>query len=310
MLTSTTPLTRVASVTKLLGFMPMRGKVLVYSSWFRTSFPPSKLLIQMGLSIWAIFINSSIAASARSTNIDLSCGTSLPTALPIGFIRGIIIPLLLSSPIGNMLSVWPKLPYPFIPTARSNLEFVLNGGIGLAEDVRGLPKNLLAKAQTRPNSSVNRAFSILNCCCSSDTGPGTTGPPQLLQIGSLMFCFNNSFSSRSLSLSCLRITFSCRSNWVWSPKWPKSKFSRGKIEGSKLKGYKQVYQFTFIWVLLFWNQNLICLLSKPSLLLSSDLCFSSGWGHSLKKLLTSQTNRNKALLGKKIFQSKISKHNT
>lgn len=33
---------------------------------------------------------------------------------------------------------------------------------------------------------------------------------------------------------------------------------------------------TFIWVLLFWNQNLICLGAKPSSLLNCSLCFSSG----------------------------------
>lgn len=33
---------------------------------------------------------------------------------------------------------------------------------------------------------------------------------------------------------------------------------------------------TFIWVRLFWNQNLTCRVSKLSLLLSSSLCFSSG----------------------------------
>lgn len=41
---------------------------------------------------------------------------------------------------------------------------------------------------------------------------------------------------------------------------------------------------TFIWVLLFWNQNLICLGAKASSLLNCNLCFSSGWGHSLNIL--------------------------
>lgn len=41
---------------------------------------------------------------------------------------------------------------------------------------------------------------------------------------------------------------------------------------------------TFIWVRLFWNQNLTCKGSKPNSRLSSFLCLSSGCGHSLKKL--------------------------
>lgn len=46
--------------------------------------------------------------------------------------------------------------------------------------------------------------------------------------------------------------------------------------------------FTFIWVRLFWNQNLTCRVSKHSRLLSSCLCFSSGWGHSLNNLQAHQ----------------------
>lgn len=46
----------------------------------------------------------------------------------------------------------------------------------------------------------------------------------------------------------------------------------------------QSYRYTFIWVRLFWNQNLTCNGSNPNSLLSSFLCLSSGCGHSLKNL--------------------------
>lgn len=42
--------------------------------------------------------------------------------------------------------------------------------------------------------------------------------------------------------------------------------------------------FTFVWVLLFWNQNFICLASRPSSWLSWRRWFSSGCGHALKNL--------------------------
>ena len=43
-------------------------------------------------------------------------------------------------------------------------------------------------------------------------------------------------------------------------------------------------RYTFIWVRLFWNQNLTCNGSNPNSRLNSFLCLSSGCGHSLKKL--------------------------
>lgn len=78
----------------------------------------------------------------------------------------------------------------------------------------GLPRNLLAKAHMRFSSSLSRAFSIRSWCSSNEIWPGMAGPPQLLQMGFDMASFIMLFSARSLSFSCLRIRFSCRSSWV------------------------------------------------------------------------------------------------
>lgn len=45
-----------------------------------------------------------------------------------------------------------------------------------------------------------------------------------------------------------------------------------------------LYDETFIWVLRFWNQNLIWRGANPNSLLNCSLCFSSGCGHSLNIL--------------------------
>ncbi|MFS8027167.1 hypothetical protein Hanom_Chr16g01495451 [Helianthus anomalus] len=78
----------------------------------------------------------------------------------------------------------------------------------------GRPRNLPASAQTRSNSSFNRAFSILRCCSSNEISPIIAGPPQFEHIGFLIASRIDMFSARSLSFSCLRIEFSCRSNCV------------------------------------------------------------------------------------------------
>nr|ACR36920.1 unknown [Zea mays] len=120
----------------------------------------------------------------------------------------------------------------------------------LPEEI-GRPRNLPARAQTRSSSSLSRAFSMRRCCSSSDTSPSTAAPPQLAQMGLRIASRIVMFSALSLSFSCLSSAFSCRSICV------------------------------FICVRRFWNQNLTWRLSRLSRLLSSILCFSSGWGHSL-----------------------------
>ena len=50
---------------------------------------------------------------------------------------------------------------------------------------------------------------------------------------------------------------------------------------------------TFIWVLRFWNQNLIWRGANPSSLLNCNLCFSSGCGHSLNILHSPNKQTNK-----------------
>lgn len=74
----TIPVSREASATNPLGFIPMQGvKLLEYSSRFSTSLPPSKLLTQSGSFVCAILTSSSMAAKASSRYIDLSSDRSI-----------------------------------------------------------------------------------------------------------------------------------------------------------------------------------------------------------------------------------------
>lgn len=214
LLMMTIPVSLVASVTKSFGFIPMQGvNILMYSSWFNTSLPPSKLLTQSGSSVWAILTSSSMATKASSRNIDLSRPVvddrvGVPTGKELK-----------SGPKGNGVATELKPVNPLLPTPSSKLELGIAGpGKELDRDDTGLPRNFPARAQTRSNSSFNRAFSILRCCSSIDMSPIIAGPPQLLQIGFLIASLIDMFSARSLSFSCRSIEFSCRSNCVWFTK--------------------------------------------------------------------------------------------
>uniref|UniRef100_A0A7C9EPT3 Uncharacterized protein n=1 Tax=Opuntia streptacantha TaxID=393608 RepID=A0A7C9EPT3_OPUST len=60
-------------------------------------------------------------------------------------------------------------------------------------------------------------------------------------------------------------------------------FSHRNLLFSKRRELLSARSFcAFIWVLLFWNQNFICLGSRPSSAPSWRRWFSSGCGHSLK----------------------------
>ena len=58
----------------------------------------------------------------------------------------------------------------------------------------------------------------------------------------------------------------------------------------KLKRKRLMLVVTFIWVRLFWNQNLTCRGLSPSSWLNLCLCLSSGWGFCLNNL--QRWNRN------------------
>lgn len=82
-------------------------------------------------------------------------------------------------------------------------------------------------------------------------------------------------------------------------KWKKGKKKhRQRKTEKKLKPIK-LKLITFIWVLLFWNQNLIWRGSSPKSLLNFILCFSSGCGHSLKNLQTHGKNNQFAIVTQK-----------
>ena len=214
LLIMTIPVSLEASVTKPFGFKPMQGvKLLMYSSWFKISLPPSKLLTQRGSSVCASLTNSSMAVKASSRNIDLSIDLSRPVMPALDLAAGtsgkpLEIPTPKSGPKGNVVATVLKPPKPLLPTPSSKLEFGSGGPIELANDEMGRPKNLPARAQTRSNSSFNLAFSILRCCSSSEISPIIAGPPQFEQIGFLIASLIDMFSALSLSFSCLSKEFS------------------------------------------------------------------------------------------------------
>uniref|UniRef100_A0A7C9ACX9 Uncharacterized protein n=1 Tax=Opuntia streptacantha TaxID=393608 RepID=A0A7C9ACX9_OPUST len=179
------------------------------------------LLNHRGSSVWAILTNSSIAAKASSKYIDLSNDLSIPATLAVDFVgdttgKAFEIPLPKSGAKGNVLVVTVgKGPNPLHPTPSSKAELGIGGPMEpgkVDKDDIGRPRNLPASAQTRSSSSFKRAFSILRCCSSIEISPIIAGPPQLVQIGFLMASLMDMFSALSLSFSCLRIEFSCRSN--------------------------------------------------------------------------------------------------
>ena len=103
----TIPVCLEASVTKPLGLKPMQGViVLVYSSWLRISLPPSKLLIQRGSPVCAIFTNSSIAAKASSRTIDLSIDL---LSKPEGVTNAVVVGLVLE---GDTMAKGLDIPTP------------------------------------------------------------------------------------------------------------------------------------------------------------------------------------------------------
>jgi len=104
------------------------------------------------------------------------------------------------------------------------------------------------------------------------------------------------FSQRILSFSAFSALLSALSCWAYTKQYHNENqnplFSCSELHFKLKRERERQRHKTLSWVLLFWNQNLICLGAKPNSLLSWFLCFSSGWGHSLKLLSKFQRLQN------------------